>query len=78
MTLSDPTVEGYLRDRFVCVRLLNDAEGVDALAVEGFPTTIVLAADGSELHRFTGFLEPEPFLAELQGNIPAPAVPEGG
>ncbi len=74
MTLSDKTVEEYLRATFECVRLFNDEPGADEFEVAGYPTTLVLAADGSELQRLQGFYEPAAFLAELKQR-PASVLP---
>lgn len=66
MTLSNKTVEEYLRATFECVRLFNTDPGAEEFKVDGYPTTLVLAADGRELQRLQGFYEPEAFLTELK------------
>jgi thioredoxin-related protein len=34
--------------------------------VTGAPTTLVLASDGKELHRFAGYMPPADYLKELK------------
>lgn len=66
-TLADPQVVRALAP-LVPVRLDGDREGRDEAArlkVRGYPTIVFLAADGREVGRIPGYLEPGPFLQEL-------------
>jgi thiol:disulfide interchange protein DsbD len=66
-TLADPQVVKALAP-LVPVRLDGDREGRDEAArlkVRGYPTIVFLAADGREVGRIPGYLEPGPFLQEL-------------
>lgn len=66
-TLADPQVVKALAS-LVPVRLDGDREGRDEAArlqVRGYPTIVFLAADGREVGRIPGYLEPGPFLQEL-------------
>jgi len=67
-TLSDTHVQEALQ-QLVTVRLNAEKDGREAAArfnVEGFPTLIFLDAKGAEVGRIPGYMEPGPFLEELQ------------
>ncbi len=66
-TLSDSRVQKALT-QLVPVRLDAEREGRDAAArfqVDGYPTLIFLNAAGAEVGRIPGYMDPGPFLQEL-------------
>lgn len=67
-THPDQAVAKALNTRFIPVRLegRNHMDLVKQYHVTGAPTTIIFAADGQELHRFTGFYPPPEYLKELE------------
>jgi uncharacterized protein YyaL (SSP411 family) len=67
-THSDQAVAAALNTRFIPVRLegRNHMDIVKKFNVTGAPTTIILSADGRELHRFAGFYPPLEYLKELE------------
>ena len=70
-TLSDSKVQQAL-EAFVSVRLNAEKDGRDAAErfnVDGYPTILFLDAKGGEVGRIPGYLEPGPFLAELEDII---------
>lgn len=78
-TLSDPRVRQALA-RFVPVRLDAEKDGraqADRLGVRGYPTIVFLDPAGAEVGRIGGYLEPGPFLAELD-SIAAARVSSAG
>jgi thiol:disulfide interchange protein len=67
-TLSDAKVQEALQS-VVTVRLNAEKDGREAAArfsVEGFPTLVFLNASGAEVGRIPGYMDPSPFLEELQ------------
>jgi thiol:disulfide interchange protein len=67
-TFSDAKVQEALQ-QVVTVRLNAEKDGREAAArfnVEGFPTLIFLNASGAEVGRIPGYMDPSPFLEELQ------------
>ena len=67
-TLSDFNVQRAL-ERFVSVRLNAEKDGREAaerFRVDGYPTILFLDARGDEVGRIPGYMEPGPFLAELE------------
>ncbi len=67
-TLSDAEVQRALGG-FVSVRLNAEKDGRDVAErfnVDGYPTILFLDARGGEVGRIPGYMEPGPFLAELQ------------
>jgi len=70
-TLSDAGVQQAL-GRFVSVRLNAEKDGRDVAErfnVDGYPTILFLDANGGEVGRIPGYLEPGPFLAELENVV---------
>lgn len=67
-THTDQAVAAALNTRFIPVRQegRSHMDLVRKFNVPGAPTTIILSPDGTELHRFAGFLPPEPYLKELE------------
>ena len=68
-TFSDASVQRALAS-VVSVRLNGEREGREAAArfnVEGYPTLVFLNAAGAEVGRIPGYMDPGPFLQELQG-----------
>ncbi len=67
-TLSDAKVQEALQS-VVTVRLNAEKDGREEAArfnVEGFPTLVFLNASGAEVGRIPGYMDPSPFLEELQ------------
>ncbi|MGD1149043.1 MAG: thioredoxin family protein [Thermoanaerobaculaceae bacterium] len=67
-TLSDANVQRAL-EGVVSVRLNAEKDGREAaerFRVDGYPTILFLDARGGEVGRTRGYLEPGPFLAELE------------
>jgi thiol:disulfide interchange protein len=67
-TFSDAKVQKALAS-VVTVRLNGERDGREAAArfdVERYPTVIFLNASGVEVGRIPGYMDPGPFLAELQ------------
>ena len=66
-THADAGVADSLNSKYVPVRLegRNHMDIVKKFNVTGAPTTLVLAPDGKELHRFAGFFAPAEYLKEL-------------
>ncbi len=84
LTYRDPEVLRLLRERYIAVRVDQDARPDLANRYEdyGWPATIVFKADGSELAKRRGYLPPKPMASMLQAYIddptPGPSVePEG-
>ncbi len=70
-TLADAGVQRAL-GRFVSVRLNAEKDGRDVAErfnVDGYPTILFLDAHGGEVGRIPGYLEPGPFLAELENVV---------
>jgi hypothetical protein len=67
-THADEKVAAALNTRFVPVRLegRSHMDLVKKFNVPGAPTTIIFSSDGTELHRFAGFLPPVQYLQELE------------
>lgn len=78
---SHPTVQEYLEDNFVYVRLNQDTTGgrhtfqertlstpqlATALGGKGVPTTVFLQADGTPIARQPGFVERPQFLSMIR------------
>jgi len=67
-TFADAKVQKAL-ERVVSVKLNAEKDGRAAatrLSVDGYPTIVFLDPNGGEVGRIPGYLEPGPFLAELE------------
>ena len=79
-TYRDPAVRALLQDRYLAVRVDQDARPDLANRYEdyGWPATVVYAPDGSELVKRQGYIEPGPMARLLQAIIddptPGPSV----
>jgi thioredoxin-related protein len=64
----DENVIQTLNTQFIPVRLegRNHMDVVKQFNVTGAPTTLVIGADGKELHRFPGFYPPQEYLEQLK------------
>ncbi len=72
-TLADPRVVRALQ-AVVPVRLDAEREGraeAGRRRIGGFPVIVFLAADGREVGRISGYLDPEPFMQELTAILSA-------
>jgi thiol:disulfide interchange protein len=70
-------------ESMVCIRVDGDARGdlVARYKVDGYPTTVFLNPDGSEMHRVVGYKGPGDFLKDLDyvlGRGPRPVDSPGG
>lgn len=67
-TLSDPTVDAFVRERFVAVRIEVEHQkaAFDSLKIKDFPTTILLRPDRTEVVRLPGTLGPQEFVEKLK------------
>ncbi|MFT7560312.1 MAG: thioredoxin-related protein [Flavobacteriales bacterium] len=70
---ANPKVEAYIRENFVFSRTeYNSAAGddfMDAYNVRGFPTVLVLNADGSLRKKMSLSFDPELYLEQLQASL---------
>ncbi len=67
-TLADSNVRRAL-ERVVSVRLNAETDGREVAQrfnVDGYPTILFLNASGDEVGRIPGYLEPRPFLSEIE------------
>jgi len=66
-THADAGVAQELNSGYIPVRLegRSHMDIVKKFNVTGAPTTMVLTADGKELHRFPGYYSPQEYLKEL-------------
>ncbi|HUP45327.1 MAG TPA: thioredoxin family protein [Thermoanaerobaculia bacterium] len=64
----DPEVAGFIREQFVPFRahVKEQGEVFQRFGAEWTPTAIVADADGTERHRFEGFLPKPDLLAQLR------------
>jgi uncharacterized protein YyaL (SSP411 family) len=80
ITYRDPEVIRLLRERYIAVRVDQDARPDLANRYEdyGWPATIVFKSDGSELAKRQGYVPPKPMASMLQAFIddptPGPSV----
>lgn len=67
-THADAGVVESLNSKYVPVRLegRSHMDVVKKFNVTGAPTTLVFSPDGTELHRFAGFVPPADYLKELE------------
>lgn len=67
VTYPNPEVQQLL-ERFYLRRVLDlelDAQAAEALGVLGIPVAIVADAEGNELARIEGFVEPQDYARQL-------------
>ena len=80
VTYADPQVIALLREKYIAVRVDQDARPDLANRYEdyGWPATIVFKWDGSELAKRRGYLPPKPMASMLQAFVddptPGPSV----
>ena len=67
-TLSDATVDAFIREKFVAVRIEREHQpaAFECLKITSFPSTILLRADRTEVARLPGDLGPEEFVEKLK------------
>ncbi|MEK7466600.1 MAG: hypothetical protein AAB074_04225 [Planctomycetota bacterium] len=67
-TLSDASVDAFVRERFVAVRIEKEHQGAvfEGLKITDFPSTILLRADKTEVARLPGYLGPQEFMEKLR------------
>jgi uncharacterized protein YyaL (SSP411 family) len=73
-TYRDPSVVSLIRERFVAIRVDQDARPDLSNRYEdyGWPATIIFDAKGTELVKFSGYIPPPRMAALLQGVIDDP------
>jgi thioredoxin-like negative regulator of GroEL len=61
-----------LSQQFVCIRVDGDERPdlTRKFAVDGYPTTLVLASSGQELHRMVGYMPLTRYMAEVKQALP--------
>jgi uncharacterized protein YyaL (SSP411 family) len=76
-TYGDPRVATILRERFVTLKVDQDAQPDISKRYEdwGWPATIVFGPDGKELAKRRGYLPPEAMLSMLEAFVADPATP---
>ena len=80
MTYADPKVAALIREKYIAVRVDQDARPDLANRYEdyGWPATIIFNTDGSELVKRRGYIPPKPMASLLQAVIddptPGPSV----
>ncbi len=74
-TYQDSAVRGLVAERFIAVRVDQDADPALAMRYQdyGWPATIVLAADGTEIVKRRGYLPPAAMAAMLAAIIKDPS-----
>ena len=74
VTYGDPKVAALIGDHFVAIRADQDAspELSSRYGDWGWPATIILAADGTELAKLRGFIEPDKLAALLKAFVDDP------
>ncbi len=70
-TYHDPTVVEVLRDKFIAVKVDIDARPdiAERYGDWGWPATVLFSADGDEIGKFKGYLEPERFAEILRTTV---------
>lgn len=73
-TYADPKVARLLAEKFIAVKIDQDSHPALAARYEewGWPATVVFDADGNELGKWRGYVEPPAFLAALQQAVADP------
>jgi uncharacterized protein YyaL (SSP411 family) len=68
VTFRDPAVIKLVSEQFVAIRIdaEKDADLARALQIESYPTLVLAAPDGKILFTRPGFVEPAPFMQQLQ------------
>jgi uncharacterized protein len=74
-TYADAAVAGTIAKHFIAVKVDQDAHPALSARYEdwGWPATVVFDADGNELFKWRGYVEPATFLATLQEVIADPS-----
>jgi hypothetical protein len=74
-TYQDKSVAGLIGQRFIAVRVDQDADPALAMRYQeyGWPATIVLAGDGSEIVKRRGYLPPDAMASMLAAIIKDPS-----
>ena len=64
----DPKIAGFVSDHFIPVRqhVKTHPEAMERWGAQWTPTIMVVDANGKERHRIEGFLEKDPFYAQLR------------
>lgn len=70
-TFHDPTVESYLGQNFVCMKV-NAQDGADGeelakrFEISGFPTVMIFQSNGRKLGSIEGYRDPKEFLDSIK------------
>ena len=67
-TYHDPAVVDVLRDKFIAVKVDVDARPdlAERYGDWGWPATVLFSADGAEIGKFKGYIDPERFVEILR------------
>ena len=67
-TLSSPTVDAFVRENFIAVRLEKERDEKEfaTLDIQEFPCTILMRADRTEVARLPGALDAPTFIEKLR------------
>jgi uncharacterized protein YyaL (SSP411 family) len=78
-TYADPTVRGLIDEHYVPLRIDQDSRPdlANRYRDYGWPATIVLAADGTEIVKRAGYIAPENFARLLQAIVDDPSPEQG-
>ncbi len=79
-TYADPEVRALIEQDFVALRIDQDLRPdlANRYRDYGWPATIILAADGSELRKRQGYIHKDAFLNLLKGVLADPTPEKGG
>ena len=66
-TLSDATVDAFVRERFIAVRIEKEHQqaAFESLNIKDFPSTLLLRPDRTEVARLPGVLSPQEFVEKV-------------
>ena len=72
-TYSDARVADYVNGNLVPIKIdAEKGEGIEIAkkyGVRGYPTILLIRADGSEIDRLVGYMPPGPFMESLEGYL---------
>ena len=72
-TYSDPTVAAYINSHVIPIKIdAEKGEGIEIAkkyGVKAYPTILLMKADGEEIDRMLGYIEPKEFFATLEGYV---------
>ncbi len=79
-TYSDPAVATVIADHFIAIKVDHDAQPdlANRYRAFGWPATIVLSADGTDLIKRAGYIEADRFTRQLQAIAANPVAERDG